>query len=136
MAIAQFGYAINLILTFATASLGFLLAIVKENDFQPGCGGKIVCLCSISCLGLSILLGLSSVMTRLYDFRKTKDIIKERRGQNRAAVITNLEQCSDALGLWTWRLFRLQVVMFGVGIISLIATFATVYHTIVAVTPN
>ena len=129
MAITQFGYAVNLILTFATASLGFLFTVVKDKDFVLSPCGRLICALSILCLGLSILFGLSCVMTRLYDFRTTKDIIKERRGKKRSAEIERLCTSADKLGRWTWRLFKFQVLTFGLGVAALIITFVVAYKT-------
>lgn len=38
--LTQFGYAVNLILTFAAASLGFALTLVKNQHFAPATGGE------------------------------------------------------------------------------------------------
>jgi hypothetical protein len=55
--LAQLGYAVNLILGFATASLGFALTLARTKDYAPG--GAARCLWI-----LSVLLLLASVTDR------------------------------------------------------------------------
>lgn len=74
--ITQLGYAVNLFLTFATASLGFALSLVKDSGFQPGCWGRCFFDFSLLAFAVSILLGSLCVLNRLKDFRLTKDIAK------------------------------------------------------------
>jgi hypothetical protein len=48
IALVQLGYAVNLILSFATASLGFALTLPRIRDMRPAvgarvCGGYLFC---------------------------------------------------------------------------------------------
>jgi hypothetical protein len=38
--ITQLGYAVNLTLTLATASLGFTLNVVRDKEYAPTCWAK------------------------------------------------------------------------------------------------
>ena len=79
ISVTQLGYAVNLILGFATASLGFALTLLKDKDFTPQHCEKILFDSSLALLSLSIALGVWCVINRLRDFRKTKDIANERQ---------------------------------------------------------
>ena len=87
IAIAQLGYAVNLILTLATASLGFAVALIKDKDFTPGCWSKCLLVLSQLSLLASVALGIWCVINRLLDFRKTKDNARDREIRGAAAAM-------------------------------------------------
>jgi hypothetical protein len=128
--IAQLGYAINLILGFGTASLGFSLLLAKDGEhISPHCLGRHLLLLAIVTLLASIAFGIWCVINRLRDFRKTKDIARDKE-------LGNLTSCeherrkaeTDRLGDLTWRLFWWQIGLFGSGLGILVVAFLFVYH--------
>jgi hypothetical protein len=137
LTIAQVGYAINLILSLATASLGFSLALVKDKDFGPSFWGKLPIDLSIAFLMISVLAGLICVINRLLDFRKTASIAQDRenwRSQGLPADDVNVKLrerrlVTEKLGVRTWTLFCTQVTTFGLGVTLLMVAFAVVYRT-------
>ncbi len=56
--LTQLGYAVNLILTFATASLGFSLSVIKHESYTPGCWAKAFMAFSLLMILSSILFGI------------------------------------------------------------------------------
>jgi hypothetical protein len=132
--ITQLGYAVNLILTFSTASLGFALTLVMHGDFAASCWGK--CLSFLSCLALVVSLGLGlwCVVNRLCDFRKTMRIIrcKEKARHTYSprleTKIGQLERETNKLGRRTWRLFWFQIGTFIGGVVLLFLAFLIAYH--------
>lgn len=131
IAITQLGYAINLILTFATASLGFALSLLKDKDFSPTSVAQKAFDIALLALGLSIVIGLACVFNRLKDFRASRAIATERekleeKGTphdkvNEALKTLRLE--NEDRGENTWKWFRWQASTFGIGIASLVLSF-------------
>jgi hypothetical protein len=127
IAITQLGYAVNLILGFATASLGFALTLLKDKDFNPQQCERIFFDSALALLSLSIGFGIWCVINRLRDFRKTKDIANEREELSEI----ELEQRRDEvkkLGTFTWRLFWSQLASFGIGLFALVLVFFSIYR--------
>lgn len=136
IAINQLGYAVGLILTFATASLGFGLALVKDKDYVPGCWGKAFMSLALLSLALSVALGLWCVVNRLRDFRKTRSIARDREDWEpcfgEAETDRRLHERrteTQKLGRKSWLLFWWQLGMFALGALALTVTFAIVYRT-------
>jgi hypothetical protein len=136
IAIAQLGYAVNLILTLATASLGFAVALIKDRDFTPGCWGKCFLVISeLSLLG-SVGLGIWCSVNRLLDFRKTKDNAKDREDLRtahceREKIQRRLDKRrgeTKKLGRRSWYIFWCQIGTFGLGVLLLAIAVAVVYN--------
>jgi uncharacterized membrane protein len=135
IAITQLGYAVGLILSFATASLGFALTLIKDKDYDPICSAKVLMLVCLASLITSIALGLLCVLNRLWDFRITKEIAKEREeleSQGKTAneikpLLHEKREKSRFLGERTWSLFWWQIGTFAMGIAALIIAFVIAY---------
>ena len=84
--IAQLGYAVNLILSLATASLGFCFVLVKDEDYATGCWGKVLFALSLLLLIVSVISGVACVINRLVDFRKTARIARDREEWTREGL--------------------------------------------------
>src|SRR5437899_11385536 len=76
--ITQLGYVLNLLLGFATASLGFSLTLLKDEHFAPQRCEKFFFDSSLGLLGCSVIVGILCVSNRLWDFRKTTHIARDR----------------------------------------------------------
>jgi hypothetical protein len=135
IAITQMGYAVNFILTLATAAVGFLAALVKDRDFTPACWGKCFVVLAGACLLVSIGLGILCIINRLVDFRKTKDIAKDREDlssahSERAQIQRRLDKRrdeTDKFGKRTWVIFWWQIGTFGGGILLLVFAVTMTY---------
>jgi len=135
--ITQFGYAINLILTFATAALGFSIALVRDKEFRellPQHCGKWLLIGVLISFAASIVAGLLCVLNRLRDFRTTAQIARRRQkletGTDSAQTDAELDKASEEageLGEQTWKFFWTQVVTFGIGMVGLCLVVALVY---------
>jgi hypothetical protein len=71
IAIDQLSYALNLILTFNIAALGYCFVLLKDKDFIPGSTAKCTLILSLLALAVSALCGLACVIVRVQDFRGT-----------------------------------------------------------------
>ena len=135
--IAQLGYAANLLLAFATTSIGFGFSFVRESSFTPNCAIRIVFGTSLCLLLASVGVGLFCACNRLRDFRMTAAIAHDRETLRREwggewiikHFLSQRRKEARALGRRTWLLFRAQAVLFFFGMLLLIAALATVYWT-------
>jgi len=135
IAITQLGYAINLILTFSTASLGFALALLKGKDFSPTSAAQKVFDIALLALGLSIVIGIACVFNRLKDFRASRAIATEREKlEDKSTPHDKINEALKALrgenedrGENTWKWFRWQASTFGIGIAFLVLSFVIMY---------
>jgi hypothetical protein len=128
--ISQLGYAINLILSLATAALGFSLSLAKDGDkFAKNCLGKHLLLLTIAMFLGSVGVGIWCVINRLRDFRKTMGIARDTELGNLTLFEKERRRAeTDKLGKFTWGLFRWQIGLFGGGLLNLMAVFLLVYH--------
>lgn len=134
--VTQLGYSINLVLTFAAATLGFSLTLIGDSSFRPDGWTKCLLSLSLLCLLASIAVGLLCVINRLRDFRRTAKIARDRETWEREAV-TNEEidrrlesrrAKTKKLGKRTWALFYWQTSLFVMGILLLVTAFVIVYQ--------
>jgi hypothetical protein len=128
--LTQLGYAVNLFLGFAGASLGFALALIKESS------GWGLCLLFQSCFlfFVSLVAGTSCVVNRLLDFSKTARIARiTEKWQGRTMPICKYHY-REALrleakrhGKLTWRLLCWQISFLGGGLSFLLTAFVISY---------
>jgi uncharacterized membrane protein YbhN (UPF0104 family) len=142
-ALAQLGHVSNLILSFATASLGFSLALVKDEHYLPSGATKGLWIAAVLLLAISIILGIWCALNRLADFRETAQNARDRERLEREELqdllpISEREririrlECrrlrDDALGERTRLLLYFQIAAFGAGVMALILAFAAAYQ--------
>jgi hypothetical protein len=137
IAIAQLGYAVNLILALATATLGFVVSLLKDKEFIPSCWSKCFIVLSSLCLLVSMGLGVWCVINRLLDFRNTKDNARDREtmrtvhSEGREELQRKREKRqdeTDKLRRRTWTLLWWQMRTFGIGVLALVIAVAIVYN--------
>ena len=142
VSINQFSYSVNLILSFAVASLGFCIHFLITGSFKFSCYGKCFFLFGTLLLLSSIGFGIWCVIARLQDFKKTKDKInlkkkrarmKEEKKENEPIYkaldndILSIENETDKLGKVSWRLFMLQLFSFGVAILFIFVSMLIIF---------
>jgi hypothetical protein len=115
--IAQLTYSINLILGLATAALGFQIALLLNQSFQPVGWQKCAFGISMLMLLLSIGMGIWCVINRLQDFRVTTKVARLRETRKSADEIQLYRESYKELGSNTWSLFWWQIGAFSAGIV-------------------
>jgi cell division protein FtsL len=133
--IAQFGFAVNLLMTLSAASLGFALTQVRDKSITCQWSSKVFLVTSVALLLVSLCFGIICTTTRLYDFRKTAKIARVRekmkqRNKNQDMIRAKLQAARShvrTIGRWTWRLFWYQMVAFSIGAIALAVAFGIAY---------
>jgi hypothetical protein len=134
IAITQMGYAVNLILTFSTASLGFALTLFK--DVKQHYWGRCFLLLAGLLLMASITIGMWCVLNRLRDFRESTKIAHRRERWDKQGYakrwIDDRLRCrrnrNRLRGNLSNSLFDWQVASFGFGTLLLVIAFVAVYH--------
>jgi hypothetical protein len=134
-------FSINLLFTISVATAGFVIANQQTLLFKDKliCGEYSLTKTSLLVLTLSATVGISGLITRLNDFRLTKDIVAIRRRifelendiryfDDKSSTmpaeelkLSDLISLTRCLGRLTWILFYIQVFLFilTVWIISL-----------------
>ena len=119
--IDQLGYAVNLILGFTVATLGYWFSILRDRDFCPRGSAKCVMWLSLGFLIASGIAGVWCVVNRLWDFRGTAMRAGQRPGAPSKEYLGNL-------GKRTWCLFWIQLAFFCLGILALAAALLLTYY--------
>jgi hypothetical protein len=114
--IGQLTYAVNLILGFAVATLGFQVTLLLNEKFVPVSWQKCAFALSLVLLSVSILLGIAVVINRLRDFRATMRAARLREQGTAPDALEEQRTLYRRLGAITWNLFWWQLGTFSAGI--------------------
>lgn len=126
--ITQLGFCIGLFLTYSVAILGFLANMLVQLEYSvTGFLAKLFFISSGVCGLLSLALGISACLTRLYDFRTTARVAKNRWDTTQQDQVNKWRKTSDCLGKWTWGLFWAQTITFALQAASLVVTLCNTY---------
>jgi cytochrome bd-type quinol oxidase subunit 2 len=117
----QFGYAINLFLTFAIVSLGYCFSLLKDKDFIPGLVAKWAMIVAICSLVISLVIGGWCVVNRLISFGA---LIEYTRKASSWSPFP--EELATARGK-TWQLFRIQIITLMVVVAALAFSLLVAY---------
>ncbi len=109
---AHLGSTMNLVLGLATGLLAFQSALLLDGKLSAPCSFGFGLL-ALFFLAFSVALALWCAVTRLSDFRLTAQIAR-RREQGESDFSSEREE-SRSCGKLTWRLFRGQLWLFGLG---------------------
>lgn len=120
MTVNQLGYAQNMFLTFAIATLGYWFVLLKDEEFAPGASAKCTMLLSLATVSLSAVCGLTCVLTRLLDFRWTAMRARNREDARPKATV-------DLIGRISWVLFYSQCVSFVLGVAAIAIALLLTY---------
>lgn len=118
----QFGYALNLILAFTVAALGYWFVLLGDKEFTPTPAAKCMMILSLVALSFSAICGLFCIVNRLWDFRGTA---QRALGDDLADAPT--KTYLDQLGRRTWYLFYSQLIAFALGIVLLATALLLTY---------
>ena len=118
--ISQLGQAINLILGFAVATLGFGVTLLLNKEFVPVSWQKCVFLVALISLLVSVGLGIWCIVNRLRDARSTAQVARKRQKNGEDSEIQFLRELSDRLGKKTWLIFWWQIGTFGIGVLLVV----------------
>lgn len=129
--ITQMGYAVNLILTLATASLGFAITLLKDAKVHPGYCGRWVLFLGVLLLIASVAFGVLCVWNRLKDFEETAQIARCRekmvdQGVAKPSIdeyLSTRRDENDERGRRTKMLFAWQLRTFGFGVCLLVVVY-------------
>ncbi len=117
IAVTQLTYSINLLLTFAVATLAYQVTLLGgEKFFLAASWQKCLFSSSLLFLGASILFGIYVVVNRLRSFRATMQAAWAREKGNTEILATN-RALYKVLDSHTWWLFWWQAGTFTAGIV-------------------
>ena len=128
--IEQFTYTSNIILSLSVASLGFLVNLLTKEYFRLSTSfSKYSYYLALLLFLLSISAAIILMINRLCDFRKTKDITKNRESSNQEEI-DNLRIDTNNIGKRSWRLIKCQIFFFLFGILCTVVTVISCYKNI------
>ena len=129
--IGQLTYAINLILGFSVATLGFQVTLLLSKKFAPVAWQKCAFGLSLVLLSASVALGVWVVINRLRAFRATTKAARKRDEGANEDAIEPYRILYRKLDARTWYLFWWQIGTFGFGMFfTVFSVFASVSHKI------
>lgn len=129
VAIGQLTYAINLVLGFAIATLGFQVTLLLSKEFVLVSWQKCVFSLSLLLISASVLFGVTVVVNRLRDFRATKEAARLREDGASEDAIEPYRVLYRRLGATTWGLFWWQLGTFAIGVVLIVlVVLASVVH--------
>jgi hypothetical protein len=130
--IGQLTYAINLILAFSVATLGFQVTLLLNERFMPISWQKGVFSLSLILLSSSVALGVWVVINRLRDFRVTTKAARKREEGVCEEKIEPYRTLYRNLGKKTWCLFWWQVGTFVFGVLcTVLSVLASSIHKLI-----
>jgi hypothetical protein len=118
--IEQLGYALNLILSFSVAAIGFEISLILNKEFERAGWQNWLFIMSMFSLLLSLAVGLLCVVNRLWDFRATTETARKREDGKSDLDLQPLRKLTRALGKRTWSLFWWQIAAFGFGVLLMV----------------
>ena len=126
--IEQFGYALNLILGLAVASIGYETSLVLNKELDRVCWQNCVLFLSLLALVLSVAVALWCIITRLRNFRLTAEIARKREDDETDVSLQPLRQKSKNLDHFTWVLFWWQIWSFAIGVLLLMVIVVSYFR--------
>lgn len=127
--IGQLTYAVNLILGFSVATLGFQVVLLLSDKFAPVAWQKCAFGLSLVLLFASVAFGVWVVINRLRDFRATTKAARKREEGANEDAIEPYRVLYRKLGARTWCLFWWQIGTFGFGMFfTVLSILASVSH--------
>lgn len=114
--VGQLTYAINLVLGFSVATLGFQVTLLLGDKFMPIVWQKCTFSLSLLLLAASVAFGIVVVINRLRAFRATMRAARAREKEETESIIEEYRRLYRKLDHRTWCLFWWQIGTFGGGI--------------------
>ncbi len=122
--INQLAFTTNLIFTITIAVIGFLVSIITKDSFVLSCVEKYFYTIGFAVLIISFISGIVINLTRLYDYRLTaKTAREEEEADPNSIKLEALRSRTKILGKATWIILWIQLISFGLGILSSVITF-------------
>jgi hypothetical protein len=127
--VGQLTYAINLILGFSVAILGFQVTLLLSSNFTLVSWQKCAFGLSLLLLATSVFFGIMVVINRLRSFRATMRAARAREKDQSESIIEQHRSLYRRLDGRTWCLFWWQIGTFGAGVaLTVISLVAVASH--------
>ncbi len=127
--IGQLTYAINLVLGFSVATLGFQVTLLLGDKLTLIAWQKCAFGLSLLLLAASVAFGIAVVINRLRAFRATMRAARAREKRESESTIAGHRQLYQRLDGRTWCLFWWQIGTFAGGIaLTVLSLVAVASH--------
>lgn len=130
--ISQLTLVINMFFGLAVGSIAFTISLLDNDKFLlQSCIIKRILIGSIICFCLAVFTSCFAVISRLFDFQNTaKKVRTDEKSLNENKDLDESAIFKYKYKFWgrlTWRLFWIQVITLGLGLLGLIVVVITVY---------
>lgn len=120
-------YTNNLFLTLSIGTLGYLLSLLRSNEFNLYCTEKFFFTSGFIMISLSIILGFGTIFSRLTDFRTTVKKIKLDLANSDQFGSLEMKRLMDIYGCVTWAFLYGQFFTFAIAEILIFSAFIFMY---------
>jgi hypothetical protein len=125
----QLTFLNSLLLTISTGIVGFIISLLTKPEFNiTCCCQKILFTSGFVFINISIIIGIITALNRLHDFRTTIKKIKFEKLQSTQLTLEKLDDLMKLYGKITWFLFYSQLILLGIGTLSLMSAFIWIYN--------
>ena len=131
--IEQMTSVINLLILFCLGTIGFITSKTICSDCVFNCCALTLLIIGAIVLLLSLVILLTTQINRLYSFRKTAKILREKDKRDNAesddakkalqSEIDKLNESIDAIDKNTWLFLSISIIIFGLGEIVTVVGF-------------
>ena len=115
----QLTFVLNMFFALSVAALAFAFSLIKDKEFTLIAYPKLFFQIGLVSLCVAVFVSCAAVVSRLFDYRYTaKKVRADEKEEGEEAAIFKYK--SSMLGRLTWRLFWLQVITLGVGLLGIV----------------
>jgi hypothetical protein len=117
--ITQLGFVNNLLIGLSAGTLTFLTHVAFKDQTELTCFDTWLMVLSAVSAFLSLAVGCVVAWNRLSSFRDTAQIARQREAGERTNI-DELRESTKKRDKWTWRLLKIQTVVFAFGEVLLL----------------
>jgi hypothetical protein len=115
----------NLLLTISFGILGFIFSLLNNENFNPNCCQKIFLTFGVLTLLFSIIFGIVTTFSRLFDFRTTLNKIKSELNNE---SLTDYKILMKVFGKTTWCFLYLQIFTLLISTINITISLILIFN--------
>ncbi len=115
----QLTFVLNMFFGLSVGALAFSFSLLKDKEFTLSSCPKLSFQIGLVSLCISVFVSCAAVISRLFDFRYTAQKVRadEKEEIEESSIF---KYKSSLFGRLTWRLFWIQVIILGIGLIGLV----------------
>lgn len=122
----QLTFVLNMFFGLSVSALAFAFSLIKDKEFILSSCPKLLFQIGVVSLCIAVFVSCAAVITRLFDYRYTAQKVRaDEKEEGEESAIFKYK--SSMLGRLTWRLFWVQVVTMGLGLLGIVVGVLAAY---------